>query len=870
MGIELKSIIDDLIKEDHYQEIINSEDFYFEKLKVLFNEYKSFSIGHIKRNMEEFINNPPEIFHFQEFLDSNKETSFIEFLELIGRMITIFDGKGYNINKWNPYQDKRHISPAIFTQKNWTFCFFKYTLNNFSFDGWDEKTFITFQHAIRFIENPGQNVNITSQNHRGQICNYFELKNESEIITLFPDYASSVKNSSNQGVLIASILYHPNIIKLWQDSVIGLMASDSTGWQDDFIEESTGHDACIIWNSKRPSGTKETIKSLRQIILEGRSFNLYYCSAGYVHYVAVVIDFAENQKELDIKNWSGKDRNIYDFHKNFADYVQGEKSAKIVFLASNISKIDDIPVSDFEFYKDYSPPRQDNLSPLKAEAETFLKPFVPLTKNQMKKNNPQLNLILFGPPGTGKTYNTVNKALEIIGESIEGKPRKEIKEMFDSKMQEGQIVFTTFHQSMSYEDFIEGIKPIEPEKESDPVIYRIQYGVFRNLCIEASFAIAQLRETKTTEEVLDFSILYDKFVESIDEKLLGGEQVELETKAGGSVMVESISHQGNFIIKHHEGTRTYTVSKARLTKLQSAIKDLSEVSNINDKFREIIGGSNSSAYWSVLNAIRKEKHTKIITKENRTYTFDEKKEVVLSLSKADYKNKNGKPFVLIIDEINRGNVSQIFGELITLIEEDKRLGNDEALEATLPYSKEKFGVPPNLYIIGTMNTADRSVEAIDTALRRRFCFEEMSPLYVLDEVNYEIAGHNVSKILFTINKRIEKLLDKDHAIGHSYFIRKIYETPEEKFLNSFYHNIIPLLQEYFFGDFGKIGLVLGQGFVRMKEWNKNSDSFADFDYESASEFEDRSVYEIIDYRKETDGLAEFLKAIRRLMNEKVE
>jgi 5-methylcytosine-specific restriction protein B len=169
-----------------------------------------------------------------------------------------------------------------------------------------------------------------------------------------------------------------------------------------------------------------------------------------------------------------------------------------------------------------------------------------------------------------------------------------------------------------------------------------------------------------------------------------------------------------------------------------------------------------------------------------------------------------------------------------------------------------------------MNTADRSVEAIDTALRRRFCFEEMSPLYDLDELNYEIAVHNVGKILFTINKRIEKLLDKDHTIGHSYFIRKIDETPEEKLLNSFYHNIIPLLQEYFFGDFGKIGLVLGQGFVRMKEWNKNSDSFADFDYESASEFEDRPVYEIIDYRIEQDGIRKFLVAVKRLMNDKIE
>lgn len=486
--------------------------------------------------------------------------------------------------------------------------------------------------------------------------------------------------------------------------------------------------------------------------------------------------------------------------------------------------------------------------------------------DQLKQASSPLNLILFGPPGTGKTYNTVNKALEIIGESIEGKPRKEIKELFDTKMQEGQIIFTTFHQSMSYEDFIEGIKPIEPEKESDPVIYRIEYGVFRNLCIEASFAIAQLNETKTTEEVLDFSILYDKFVESIDEKLLGGEQVELETKAGGSVMVESISHQGNFIIKHHEGTRTYTVSKARLTKLQSAIKDLSEISNINDKFREIIGGSNSSAYWSVLNAIRKEKQTKIVTKENRTYTFDEKKEVVHSLSKAEYKNKNGKPFVLIIDEINRGNVSQIFGELITLIEEDKRLGKSEGLEVTLPYSKDKFGVPPNLYIIGTMNTADRSVEALDTALRRRFSFEEMIPIpelvasegYLKNENGF-LGEIDLVLLLSTINKRILKLLDKDHQIGHSYFMC-ISDLEELRLV--FQSKIIPLLQEYFFGDFGKIGLVLGKGFFDSAE-PVQENLFADFDDYDASEFAERPVFRLKDISKLSDE--EFSEAINLLL-----
>lgn len=227
------------------------------------------------------------------------------------------------------------------------------------------------------------------------------------------------------------------------------------------------------------------------------------------------------------------------------------------------------------------------------------------------------------------------------------------------------------------------------------------------------------------------------------------------------------------------------------------------------------------------------------------------------------KNDPNNSYALFIDEINRGNVSQIFGELITLIEEDKRIGNSEELYVTLPYSKEKFGVPSNLYIIGTMNTADRSVEALDTALRRRFSFEEMTPKYDLDELKQSIFGFSAGEILKTINARIEQLIDRDHAIGHAYFINKTEET----IVDSFYRNIIPLLQEYFFGDYGKIGLVLGAGFVRLKQENVK---FAHFSYDGYDSSDQRDTYKIIDYRKESLPNLDFSKAIQLLMNQSVE
>ena len=205
-----------------------------------------------------------------------------------------------------------------------------------------------------------------------------------------------------------------------------------------------------------------------------------------------------------------------------------------------------------------------------------------------------------------------------------------------------------------------------------------------------------------------------------------------------------------------------------------------------------------------------------------------------------------KNYAIFIDEINRGNIANIFGELITLIEEDKRIGCDNGLQAILPYSKEKFGVPKNLYIVGTMNTADRSVEALDTALRRRFSFICVQPEpEKLSEEQFVCDGIELDKMLTAINSRIEKLMDSDYCIGHSYFMTiQNRKAPLDELKSIFLNKIIPLLQEYFYGDWGKIILVLGKGFIEKK--NDSVQFLATEEYEDYEEFDTKPIFNFTD------------------------
>lgn len=527
----------------------------------------------------------------------------------------------------------------------------------------------------------------------------------------------------------------------------------------------------------------------------------------YEHYIQLLNDFISNYIEKDAELLSIKSKFLReDCYEDPAHLLFAQD---ILFQGLNVVESDD--------HSDYS------------EEEVLI------------NNTMPLNQILYGPPGTGKTYHTINKAVSISNPSFDSsQDRAIVKAEYKRLVDAGQIVFTTFHQSMSYEDFVEGIKPIidEDGDGNKQVVYEVQDGIFKQI-VEAAKKIKIINNEK--HDIYSFDDAWNELIEHVRQEVYDAmNEFSLEILTPNkSLKVIEITDKGNLRIKPESvDSLTYTVSYARTKKLHEAFPDLAVVSNIDKEFRSVIGGSNSTAYWAVLNYINKK-----IVEKNSALTS------IIELPQDNY--------VLIIDEINRGNVSAIFGELITLIEETKREGSEEALQVTLPYSKQKFSVPANLYLIGTMNTADRSVEALDTALRRRFVFEEMLPKPEL--LTQNLYGFTASAILQRINQRIEKLIDRDHCIGHAYFIGK----NEFTIIDSFYKNIIPLLQEYFFGDYGKIGLVIGKGFVRLKKEEDNV--FADFDYDYVDDLESKPIYEIIDYRtNQEDGLS-FEKAIHDLM-----
>lgn len=540
-----------------------------------------------------------------------------------------------------------------------------------------------------------------------------------------------------------------------------------------------------------------------------------------------------------------------------------------------------------------------------------------------------LNQILYGPPGTGKTYSTTIHALSIIEEKsvevLEKEPMEELLKRYKEYKEKKIIDFVTFHQSYGYEEFIEGIKPaltkneeMKEEELESTIIYKIEDGIFKDMCSNADSYVDFTSEKKDGFSI-DLELLKDKNFHKISlGNTLGnsGDIIYNYCKENECIAIgwggEDVDYSGvkdrkeikeRFESAGYNSKEVFNINAIERLALWIKKGDIIFVSH-GTKILKAVGivdgdyeyRPNSSLPFQGYNHFRKVKwlivdahipvhevyyanfsHQSIYT----MWSNQIKKEFFASNSNV-IKVKN---HVLIIDEINRGNVSAIFGELITLIEEDKRKGKPNELSVTLPYSKEKFSVPSNLYLIGTMNTADRSVEALDTALRRRFSFTEMLPqpellspsamltrlmwrykneewedaeyldkennlrsfLGQTDEVqwkeridiwdtkmkgkdsadldhfkHFDFNGYDLERLLKTINERIEVLVDRDHTIGHAFFMNV---NSIEDLRSTFAKNIIPLLQEYFYGNYEKMEMVIGPWFFEQELEKKNINEF---------------------------------------------
>ncbi len=489
------------------------------------------------------------------------------------------------------------------------------------------------------------------------------------------------------------------------------------------------------------------------------------------------------------------------------------------------------------------------------EAYTKLSELVQMenNKNVIKENMSKdiykmpLNQILFGPPGTGKTYQLLEKIIPAFKLKTISKSPEIIESEVISELPWWKIFALVLLD--------QGEQTVPQIKEHKYVKYKLAVSNTKSLnqTVWGQLSSHTINESKTVEYGSRIgSLIFDKKEDSVwfiakpkDPTINELEELTNELKTTEKDTGEEIS---NFkFITFHQSTAYENFVEGIVPVLNEETKDEN-----NEVQYEVRKGSFYKACDEAakLAGFLGVKDSLEHSKEERITRF-----------------KNAKPYALLIDEINRGNISAILGELITLIEEDKRLTKNEII-VELPYSGSPFGVPPNLHIIGTMNTADRSVEALDTALRRRFSFKEMLPNYDLEELKYEYAGTTGTEILRTINRRIEKLLDRDHLIGHSYFILNSQNSTEEQLIKSFYNNIIPLLQEYFYGDYAKIGAVLGSGFI-YRETEDDEALFANgFDID----YPEKDIFQIIDYRpsgaekndKQPD--MNFQKAIELLMN----
>ena len=432
------------------------------------------------------------------------------------------------------------------------------------------------------------------------------------------------------------------------------------------------------------------------------------------------------------------------------------------------------------------------------------------------------NIILQGAPGTGKTYRIPELVVRLCEPEFDANnaTRKELMSVYNRLKDEKRVMFTTFHQSMDYEDWLEGLRPV---LENDQVTYKIEPGIFKRLCTEAERPFSAKKDVNISDDAIVWKVSlsgtgdnpvrrdcmkngyirigWDGYGENITEEtdwsIHNGEgktilNAFINTMKVGDIVMSCYSSRTidavGIVTGEYEWHDNFEHYK-RVRRVKWLVKDINEdIVKLNDDKTMTLG----TVYR--LNAITLDKVKSLLDKYEASKTLID----------------NNKPYVIVIDEFNRGNVSKIFGELITLLEPDKRKGMRNAESVLLPYSKKEFYIPSNVFLVATMNTADRSLDTIDYAIRRRFAFitvkpqeidddnfnselfREVSSLFINNYDEYAESGFDDTIKLLPAETLSEEYRPEDVWIGHSYFIMDGEYALQDRLL----FEIIPLLEEY--------------------------------------------------------------------------
>lgn len=719
MDTEVYKKSHEFLQTKEIQKIMVSTDFYFQKARDTYNKFMEYDNRQL---IEEIID---WTYKKQRYSD---RSDVQELLGLIDSLVAYCDVHAFNKAKLNEYEDNRVLARSNIRQNAWIKQLLLYKIDR-------NKCTQAIHNTVNYILNPEININILSEEHRLVISQLLLKKDYvhdhfvSDVCEFFKDLNIRVNNPLNKTHLYSRLIY--NLSDIWCNIVKGLVARDRTEWKNQMETDfKNGAKYNVTWWYELPQPKIKILPLLRKTIENNGYFDFYYIENNEAVYKATVNDFVEaSDYSLKMEEW--KRINPVWFSESLDKY----KSAKILFLSSHFEHLQaPIPIELFKIYKDKELADRVHLgafSDLEQIEINIMADRLELLKQILLQKK---QIILQGAPGTGKTYNTAALALSVLGIQFNPNDHNEIMKLYDEQRKNNRIFFTTFHQSMGYEDFVEGLKPVVAENGKD-VFYKVEDGIFKIICSQ--------------KEDPDFDRKYQLL-----QNLLKKSELKLETK----------TDHAPFIVRLNSGNNL-SISSGKY--LES---DTSATSITKEKLEKREHDDNNFCYIEVI----------------REYM--------------DKELQASKSCVLIIDEINRGNISKIFGELITLLEADKRQAGEHPVSVILPYSKKEFYIPSNIYIIGTMNTTDRSTGRIDYAVRRRFAF------YTLEADTEAIASYYKEKVElgekanqlfnavkeFISDNKTEDLEMDELMVGHSYFMASSAEELRLK-LN---YEIIPLIKEY--------------------------------------------------------------------------